>query len=72
MAHSAATERSSLPSADYEADDVLVVREPEQLKALGDDRAVAHRDRVHAVLRLDDALAPHLDDDRLHPADPSA
>jgi DNA-binding transcriptional ArsR family regulator len=27
----------NLPSPDYEADDVLVVREPEQLKALGDD-----------------------------------
>jgi DNA-binding transcriptional ArsR family regulator len=30
-------ERINLPEADYDADDVLVVREPEQLKALGDD-----------------------------------
>jgi DNA-binding transcriptional ArsR family regulator len=30
-------ERITLPSADYEADDVLVVRESEQLRALGDD-----------------------------------
>lgn len=40
MAHSTdvqANERITLPSPDYEADDVLVVREPEQLKALGDD-----------------------------------
>src|SRR5437879_4463484 len=52
MAHSAATERSSLPSADYEADDVLVVREPEQLKALGDDL------RSKIVILLRDRASP--------------
>jgi hypothetical protein len=40
-----------------------------RVPGLGDDRAVAHRDRVHAVLRLDDAVAAHLDDDRLHEPD---
>src|SRR6266513_576917 len=40
MARSASTtgnERIKLPTPDYEADDVLVVRESEQLRALGDD-----------------------------------
>src|SRR5262249_12440895 len=39
-------ERIRLPSPDYEADDVLVVREPEQLRALGDDL------RAEIVVRL--------------------
>ena len=37
----------TLPSPDYEADDVLVVHEPEQLRALGDDL----RSRIVALLR---------------------
>jgi predicted ArsR family transcriptional regulator len=40
VAHSTnapASEHITLPSPDYEAVDVLMVREPEQLKALGDD-----------------------------------
>ena len=36
-----------------------------RVAGLGDDRAVAHRDRVHPVPRLDDSVAAHLDDDRL-------
>jgi DNA-binding transcriptional ArsR family regulator len=36
-----------LPPPNYEADDVLVVREPEQLRALGDDL----RSRIVALLR---------------------
>lgn len=41
------TERINLPPADYEADDVLVVREREQLRALGDDL----RSRIVILLR---------------------
>ncbi len=57
MARSAtANERSNLPSPDYEADDVLVVREPEQLKALGDELrskiVVLLRDRAHSTTEL--------------------
>jgi DNA-binding transcriptional ArsR family regulator len=37
----------NLPSPDYEADDVLIVSEPEQLRALGDDL----RSRIVALLR---------------------
>ncbi len=37
----------NLPRPDYEADDVLVVQEPEQLRALGDDL----RSRIVALLR---------------------
>ena len=48
MAHSqTANERINLPAADYEADDVLVVREREQLRALGDDL----RSKVVVLLR---------------------
>ena len=36
-----------LPAPDYDADDVLVVREPEQLRALGDDL----RSRIVVLLR---------------------
>ena len=41
------TQAFSLPVADYEAEDVLVVREPEQLRALGDDL----RSRIVFLLR---------------------
>ena len=37
---------------------------------LGDDRPIAHRDREHPVHGLDDPVAPHLDDDRIHRAEP--
>jgi len=61
VAHSATgSERINLPAADYEADDVLVVREPEQLKALGDDlRAdivVRLREHAHSTTELAEAL----------------
>jgi len=48
MAHSPkpAAQRVT-PTPDYEADDVLVVQEPEQLRALGDDL----RSRIVALLR---------------------
>ncbi len=57
MARSAANnERITLPSPDYEADDVLVVREPEQLKALGDDLrskiVILLRDRACSTTEL--------------------
>jgi DNA-binding transcriptional ArsR family regulator len=57
VVHSAtATERLTLPSPDYEADDVLVVREPEQLKALGDDLrskiVILLRDRAFSTTEL--------------------
>ena len=62
MAHSAASnERITLPSPDYEADDVLVVREPEQLKALGDDLrskiVILLRDRAFSTTELAARLA---------------
>jgi DNA-binding transcriptional ArsR family regulator len=51
-----ANERLTLPSSDYEADDVLVVREPEQLKALGDDLrskiVILLRDRASSTTEL--------------------
>ena len=50
----------SLPSVDYEADDVLVVREPEQLRALGDDLrskiAFLLRDRAYSTTELAEKL----------------
>lgn len=50
----------NLPAADYEADDLLIVREPEQLKALGDDlrarMVVMLREHAHSVTELADAL----------------
>jgi len=57
MARSPKTnERITLPSPDYEADDVLVVREPEQLKALGDDLrsklVILLRDRALSTTEL--------------------
>src|SRR6266496_2468659 len=63
MAHSASTtgsERIKLPTPDYEADDVLVVRESEQLRALGDDlRAeivVLLREHAHSTTELAETL----------------
>jgi len=63
MAHSASTtgsERIKLPTPDYEADDVLVVRESEQLRALGDDlRAeivVILREHAHSITELAEKL----------------
>ena len=50
----------TLPVPDYEADDVLVVREPEQLRALGDDLrshvVVLLRDRAHSTTELAEKL----------------
>jgi DNA-binding transcriptional ArsR family regulator len=52
----AGNERISLPSPDYAADDVLVVREPEQLRALGDDLrskiVILLRDRASSTTEL--------------------
>ena len=49
-------ERINPPSPAYEADDVLVVREPEQLKALGDDLrskiVILLRDRAYSTTEL--------------------
>jgi DNA-binding transcriptional ArsR family regulator len=61
MARSTAgNERITLPAADYDADDVLVVREPEQLRALGDDlRAeivVRLREHARSTTELAEAL----------------
>lgn len=58
MAHSSpqSNEHITLPSPDYEAVDVLVVREPEQLKALGDDLrskiVILLRDRAFSTTEL--------------------
>jgi DNA-binding transcriptional ArsR family regulator len=53
-------ERINLPMPDYEADDVLVVREPEQLRALGDDLrskiVVLLRDRAYSTTELAERL----------------
>ena len=50
----------NLPSPDYEADDVLVVTETEQLKALGDDLrsqiVVLLRERAHSTTELAELL----------------
>ena len=55
-----ANERITLPTPDYEADDVLVVREPEQLKALGDDLrstiVILLRDRARSTTELAEQL----------------
>src|SRR5207237_4201738 len=55
-AASPATERINLPSPDYEADDVLVVREREQLRALGDDLrstiVILLREHAHSTTEL--------------------
>jgi DNA-binding transcriptional ArsR family regulator len=51
-----ANEEISLPRPDYDAVDVLVVREPEQLRALGDDLrtriVVLLRERAHSTTEL--------------------
>ena len=53
-------ERIKLPSPDYEADDVLVVRQPEQLRALGDDLrskiVILLRDRAYSTTELAEKL----------------
>ena len=50
----------NLPSPDYEADDVLVIHEPEQLRALGDDLrsriVVLLRERARSTTELAKAL----------------
>jgi len=50
----------NLPAPDYEADDILIVRLPEQLKALGDDLrtriVVLLRERAHSVTELAETL----------------
>ena len=50
----------NLPVSDYEADDVMVVTEPEQLKALGDDLrsqiVVLLRERAHSTTELAELL----------------
>jgi DNA-binding transcriptional ArsR family regulator len=55
-----ANERITLPTPDYDADDVLVVREPEQLKALGDDLrstiVILLRDRACSTTELAEKL----------------
>ena len=54
-------QQSPLPSPDYDAVDVLVVREPEQLRALGDDlRAkivVLLRERAASTTELAESSA---------------
>lgn len=54
------TRAFSLPVADYEAEDVLVVREPEQFRALGDDLrskiVVLLRDRALSTTELAEKL----------------
>jgi DNA-binding transcriptional ArsR family regulator len=53
-------ERITLPSPDYDADDVLVVRQAEQLKALADDLrskiVILLRDRAYSTTELADKL----------------
>lgn len=50
----------NLPAPDYDADDLLIVREPEQLRALGDDLrtriVVLLREHAHSVTELAEAL----------------
>jgi DNA-binding transcriptional ArsR family regulator len=50
----------NLPAPDYDADDLLVVREPEQLRALGDDLrtriVVLLREHAHSVTELAEKL----------------
>jgi DNA-binding transcriptional ArsR family regulator len=56
----ASNERITLPSPDYEAVDVLVVREHEQLRALGDDLrskiVILLRDRAASTTELAEKL----------------
>ena len=55
-AYSDAENPFNLPAPDYEADDVLVVRRPEQLRALGDDLRskviILLRDRAYSTTEL--------------------
>lgn len=50
----------NLPAPDYEADDLMIVREPEQLRALGDDLrtriVVLLREHAHSVTELAETL----------------
>lgn len=50
----------NLPAPDYDADDLLIVREPEQLRALGDDLrtriVVLLREHAHSVTELAEQL----------------
>jgi DNA-binding transcriptional ArsR family regulator len=50
----------TLPSPDYEAPDVLLVQEPEQLRALGDDLrtriVVLLREHAHSITELSELL----------------
>jgi DNA-binding transcriptional ArsR family regulator len=50
----------TLPSPDYEAPDVLVVQEPEQLRALGDDLrtriVILLREQAHSITELAESL----------------
>ena len=52
----------TLPSPDYEAPDVLVVQEPEQLRALGDDLrtriVVLLREHARSITELAESLEP--------------
>jgi DNA-binding transcriptional ArsR family regulator len=56
----ASAERITLPSPDYEADDVLVVGGPEQLRALGDDLrsriVILLREHAHSTTELAETL----------------
>lgn len=56
MARNATTSTAAPAGPDYDAPDVLVVREPEQLKALGDELrgriVVMLRERAHSVSEL--------------------
>jgi DNA-binding transcriptional ArsR family regulator len=56
----ATNERINLPVPDYEADDVLVVRESEQLRALGDDLrstiVILLREHAHSTTELAEKL----------------
>ncbi len=70
MAHSQAARQArggrdarivTLPSPDYDAPDVLVVQEPEQLKALGDDLrtriVILLREHAHSITELAELVA---------------
>jgi DNA-binding transcriptional ArsR family regulator len=65
MVHSTAAKREpgqpfNLSAPDYDADDVLIVRRPEQLRALGDDLrskvVVLLRDRAYSTTELAEEL----------------
>jgi hypothetical protein len=64
MARSVKAERDervlALPTPDYEAPDALLVQEPEQLRALGDDLRtriiVLVREHAHSITELAELL----------------